>query len=137
MKMEKSVLDRLIIIAKEIEESRPGVKLFICVWREELSKWDIVISAEWVDYNNLKDSVEIIFDIFKGKFNGEFALRFSGIYPLKVDEPFVDSITKLFPVTSTEEIKEFDELVLRDKKFSNMVIIISKPEQPSEVMDLH
>jgi hypothetical protein len=117
--------DKLQKIALALESTKGELKLLACVWRDDVKKWDILVSANWINYSKLQEDIGVIFDEFKKEFNGEFALRFSGIFPLSTTEPFVNQITQLISVTSgTVELKE---IRIGEVKVDKIALIVSRP----------
>ncbi|MEY4723670.1 MAG: hypothetical protein RLZZ324_1183 [Candidatus Parcubacteria bacterium] len=125
--MEALIKEKLKRIAADLEATKGELKFFACV-RPTINeqKWDIVVSAEWVTADSLKADLGVIFDAFKKEFNGEYALRFNGIFPLVTSAPFVKSVTQLFSMTSGD--MELKSVQLGDFAIEEMILIISRPE---------
>lgn len=124
--MDASVKLKLREVAKALEDSKGRLRLFACIWRPDVKKWDILVSADWVNYQKLQENIGDIFDVFKSQFNGEFALRFSGIYPLSTKEPLIKNLTELFAASSGT--LELNEIQVGDVKIEKMVLIVSRAE---------
>ncbi|MBI4458081.1 hypothetical protein HY633_03910 [Candidatus Uhrbacteria bacterium] len=130
MMMDTATKNKLEEVVKTLEKSKGELKLFACVWKDDVKKWDVIVSADWVIYDKLKENLGVIFDAFKGKFNGEFALRFSGIYPLNKDEPFVKEVTKLFSFTTGS--MELNEVRFGDVRVDKMVLFVSRGDDEEQ-----
>ena len=126
MVMDERTKDKISAVTKSLENERGSLRLLACVWREDLKNWNVIVSADWVDYDQVKENIGDIFDVFKKYFNGEFALRFSGIHPLETEEPFVQKVTELFEVTSSESPIEIDSVTIGGKEIDSIVLFVSR-----------
>ena len=124
MTMDITVKNRLQEVVKRLEETKGGLKLFACVWRDSVKRWDIVVSATWVDYGKSVENLGDMLDATKATFNGEYSLRFYTINPLKEEEPFVQEIIKLLaPVTAPVE---FENVSFGGVNIEKMVLFVAK-----------
>jgi len=114
--LESELKEKMGRVAKSLSESRGGLKLFALNWRNDLEQWDILVGADWVDYDKMRDTISIIFQEIKKEFNGQYAMTFSGIHPLKPSEPVVQSITSAFVKTND------DATELTRVQFGNLVV---------------
>lgn len=130
MFMDEATKNKIIDVARTLENDKGRLKLFACIRKENEKKWDIIVSADWINYSSLKENIGDIFDAFKGRFNGEFALRFSGIYPLEITEDFVIRTTELFE--SNGDILELNEIKVGDVMVDKMLLVYSRSDMDSQ-----
>lgn len=118
------LMEKMTRVARNLSEKKGVLKFFALNWREEYNQWDILVSADWVDYDKLRDNISDIFQEVKKEFNGQYSLLFTGIHPLRPEEAVVQSITKAvaIPSGSTELVKcQFGNLYIE-----RMILFVSR-----------
>lgn len=79
----------------EISSEKGEFVLFALIEREDsLGKWDIVISAKWIE-DKKKEVIEFIASNLKNKLNEEEQLMLSRIVVLSPNDPFVKSLNMI------------------------------------------
>ena len=117
--------DKIQRVVLSLSNRMGSLALLACVWRNDSKKWDIVISASWITRSSVKENIGDIFDAFKEEFNGEFALRFSGIYPLATDESFVRNLQS-FIGSSTDSV-ELSDVRINGIDSDKIIVFASTP----------
>lgn len=110
MKDMKNIITKLMYIEKEISKDMGPFKLFALLLREDKEKWDLLVSAAWIDLDKY-DSLKYVASKLQSKLNQEELFEISGIviiddmsiidninkeiykHSYKVDYPHVDEIT--------------------------------------------
>jgi hypothetical protein len=127
MATDRIFVDKLKQVAKSLEQNKGRLRLFAAVWKDDIKRWDILVSASWVDYERMKENIGDIFDALKQQFNGEFVLRISGIHPLKVTEPLVTQLTKMVNVDEGGDL-EFENVQVNNLNLERVVVIVSRQD---------
>jgi hypothetical protein len=126
MAADRTMIEKLKKVIDALEKMGK-LKMFALVWRENLKRWDVLVSAKWVDSRKIDENVGDIFDALKSQFNGEFAFRFSGIYPLATTEPFVVQLTQLLDVDEGGDV-ELENCQINNVNIERMVLLVSRKE---------
>lgn len=124
MMVDETVVEKLKRVVKTLDE-KGGLRLFAIVWRENLKRWDVLVSADWIVYSKMSDNIGIIYDALKKEFNGEFALRFSSIEPLQTDEMIVKDLTGTISI-EPNSVADFEDVTIGNTTINKMVLFVSR-----------
>jgi hypothetical protein len=121
--VEAQLIEKMNRVVSSLSK-KGSLKLFALNWRGDMNQWDILVSADWIDYEKLRDNLSDIFQELKKEFNGQYALLFSGIHPLVPSEPLVQSINKAFPATN--EIMNLERVQFGTLVVEKMILFVSR-----------
>lgn len=127
----KELLDKLILIELKLSKEKGDFKLFALFLREEAEdKWDIVVSASWLESNN-KISFDYLARELKSSLTNQELLLVSRIVVLDEGNPGLEAINRAFHV-------EHGLADVRDSNFFGLqikhaYIITSKREVPEKI----
>jgi len=111
----KEILDKLKIALKDLERESGGVLLFALFLREEaLGKWDLLISAPWLDARGLELYEQVTQAVQKQMGDTEIT-QLSRIVILKSGDPAVAFLQHLYPVPNGSFIEVANCEPLSDK----------------------
>jgi hypothetical protein len=135
MSIKDSIIKRLVRVEKEISSKKGSFILFALfqrmdIWNEKnQEKWDLVISAAWINDKNMQNERKYIFNSLLKELKGEEIAGF--IEKLNFIDPkdqFIRLITKSIGLREHEvsDVKPIDE----EKKhgISNAYVITSRPQ---------
>jgi hypothetical protein len=135
MSIKESIIKRLVRVEKEISSKKGSFILFALfqrmdIWNEKnQEKWDLVISASWINDKNMQNERKYIFNSLLKELKGEeiagFIEKLNFINP---KDQFIRLITKSIGLREHEsgDAKSIDE----EKKhgISNAYVITSRPQ---------
>lgn len=121
---DKELKEKMIRVVQSLVSKKGDLKLFVLNWISESNQWDIVVSADWVDYQKLRDNISDIFLEVKKEFNGQYSLLFSGIHPLTTEEPMVKNITKMMAIPSG--VMDLTNVQIGGLLVEKMIIFVSQ-----------
>ncbi len=109
----KETIDKLKILIKELESEHGSLLIFALFLREEpLEKWDIIISAKWLNSKEMS-AYKIISSKLQEVLKDSELVQFSRIVLLEQDDPVVSFLLDLetiknggYKELSTEELSD-------------------------------
>ena len=124
----KEIFEKLNKIRDEIiqEKTVQGeLRLLAMIARADLEgKWDILMSADWINSNNNEVDLIYLIEKMKVEFNNNFSFL-SRIVLLTSNEKFVKNLAKSMPYDGVIKEKEFSNLqIFPDFSITNIFISI-------------
>lgn len=94
----KQLLDKFVALEKELALERGDFVLFSLFERDDAQgKWDVVISASWLDANQ-KESMHFIANRIRAKFKSEELISLSRVVLLSPTDAFVRNVNSAVQV---------------------------------------
>jgi len=94
----RELLDKLILLESKLSKDKGKFNLFALFLREEAEdKWDIVVSAYWLESNN-KKSFDYLSSELKSSLTNQELLLISRIVVLDEGNPGLEAINRAFHV---------------------------------------
>ncbi len=95
----KKILKKLKIIESETSAERGSYELFALFLRDNSpGKWDILVSADWIDNNNKGEALEYLGQKIKSLLNTDELLQISHIVIIENDDPRLSNLQKKISV---------------------------------------
>lgn len=136
--MTSNLKDKLQLFLKKLEEKRGAIKLAALFLRVDLldesavERWDLVISASWVEEDKIDLLTEDIFsEMIKTIGGSEIASFLQKLVLLKNDAVFVHDITQKLGVISSYTENQVFSVPNSDVVVRKMITFISNPHQIS------
>jgi hypothetical protein len=127
----RELLDKFKSLEFHLSEQKGSFKLFALFLREEAEdKWDIVVSASWLDSNN-KESFDYLARELKASLTNQELLLISRIVILDEKNPGLEAINRAFHIEhGLAEVKDSHFFGLQIK---HAYIISSTKEVPERI----
>jgi hypothetical protein len=124
------LIEKFKAIEREIADERGGVVLFALFEREDLpGKWDVVISAPWVD-DSRREALDYVIGIAHSRLTREEIISVSKYVLLRPSEEFVREVNKIVQVE--HGLAEVRDLVVNGMAMTRAYIITSRPQDRAE-----
>ncbi|MGB8992395.1 MAG: hypothetical protein WCD80_10095 [Desulfobaccales bacterium] len=127
----RELLDKLKVLESRLSKEKGNFKLFALFLREEAEdKWDIVVSASWLESNN-KESFNYLARELKSSITNQELLLISRIVVLDEGNPGLEAINRAFHVE--HGLAEVRDSIFFGLQIKHAYIITSTREVPERI----
>lgn len=123
----KDIIEKLNNVKNDIirEKTDGFLRFFGLIARIDLeNKWDILISADWIDKSNLEQDFVFLINKLKTQFNEDLGFL-SQIVFLAPDEPFIKNLARAIKSEDKKDGDEACDLKISEKITINHIFIIT------------
>jgi len=126
---KKEMVEILRKVLKEFDTKNQGYTLVMLISEESYANntlnWNVLISAKWLDNQNLKKSLTKFIDILKKNGSENILKSISKISILRTSDTFVSSMNSFYSV-SPKNIMDLPNISLHGVTIDKAVILESK-----------
>ncbi len=127
----RELLDKLKLLESRLSKEKGNFRLFALFLREEAEdKWDIVVSASWLESNN-KESFNYLARELKSSITNQELLLISRIVVLDEGNPGLEAINRAFHVE--HGLAEVRDSIFFGLQIKHAYIITSTREVPERI----
>ena len=128
----KTLIKKVASLLPELE-ARGKVYLFALGEREDVGKWDVILSSEWSDTDEII-AVKTVADALVGKLLPTELVALAGVVVIPSSERNIVDMPKSLESASPEEAKMID-LTMMGLDIHRMFIFKAQPSQPASETD--